>query len=71
MACPSPQGARGADIPEKDLLLSSHGSKARVVGPNRNVEDLVAVRIVGLDQSRGSKAGSSLDWIVQVNGPVR
>ena len=66
MARPAAQRARGADVPEEDLLVAADGGEARVVRGEGEVEDFVAVGGVGLDEVGGGGVGG----VGEVDGAV-
>lgn len=70
MPRPSSQCPGGSHIPQKNLLVSAHAGKARVVFCDGEVEDFVAVGAVGLDQAGFWGGGGGFQRVVEVDGAV-
>lgn len=50
MAAPPSQSARRRYVPEKNLLVTTHTSKPRIIICDSNIKNLVSVRRIGLDK---------------------
>lgn len=48
-----PNRGRGRDIPQENRLVPAAGDEARVIGGDGEIEDFVAVGVVGLNELRG------------------
>lgn len=70
MTPPPPQRLALGDIPQKYLLVPTHGREPRVVVSHSDVEDFVAVRGVGLDQPGFRSVGVRFRGVVEVDGAV-
>lgn len=82
MALVPPEAAerlRRRYVPEEDAAIAPYGCEARIVRRDADVEDLIAVRRIGLDQLRWFRWCEGVRWVcwcwsargvVQSNGAV-
>lgn len=71
MPAPPPQSPRCRYVPEKNLFVTTHASKPRIVICDSKIKDFVSMRRIGLNKPRFGVGGIQLHRIEELNRAIR